>query len=272
MNKTPHSNVKKYVAKVAYIGRGFSGFQSQPDLNSIQDHIEKALSVILAEPVRIRGASRTDSGVHAEAQVFSFQTAKIFEISSMIKSMNALLPKTISVFFLDEIDRNFHPIHSAVGKVYRYRIWRGNCNNPFIAPHVWEVFKGFDVALFEKELQSFVGNHDFTSFCNSDTNAKTRVREVYELEVVQTDNLLDVWVSGRGFLKQMIRIMVGTLVDISQGRIDLSVKELVATKDRRKAGRTAPAHGLSLVEVFYDEPKTLKELISESQRGFTLKI
>jgi len=261
-----------YRLTLGYVGGPFEGWQSQPGGTGVQDHLEKALRTMLRHDVRVAGASRTDSGVHAERQVASFRTAVPFDERKWLKSLQGLLPPEIGILEVGVAPADFHPAFSAAGKAYRYRLWLGVARNPFVLPYVWSLYQGLDAEVLAVEAQAFVGTHDYTSFCAADSGAKTRTRTVTEVAVHQSGPLVDVWVTGQGFLKQMVRTMVGTLVDIAQGRRPRGqVAEILACRDRTRAGQTAPALGLALVEVFYEEGiRTVQEI--RGREGFKLSL
>lgn len=267
-NKEP-----KYRADIAYIGAAYNGFQSQQNGDSIQDRIEKAFSIFLRHPVSIRGASRTDCGVHAENQVIAFHSSTPFRPGEWQLSANALLPNDITVQKFSKVEANFDPIRDAQSKIYRYRLWRGHCPNPFLKPYVWGVQRQIDFSILTEEIIHFVGKHDFSSFCNKDSDAATKTREILEVRVDIRDPLVDIWIVGRGFLKQMVRIIVGTLVDIALGKKERgTIPQILQAKQRDIAGQTAPAHGLTLVKVLYDEDPNLSSVIRETSRGYCLKV
>ena len=264
---------QKYRADVAYIGTEYKGFQFQKNGDSVQAQLEKAFSTILRHPVIIRGASRTDSGVHAENQVVSFHTAVPYMSTDWRYSINAILPKDICVRNITVASNSFHPINDSVGKIYRYRLWRGQCTFPHIRPFVWGIHREIDLDCLLEQVSDFEGVHDFTSFCAIDSDASTKVREVVEVRIEIRDPLVDIWITGRGFLKQMVRIMVGTLVDIASGRKPKgSIPQMLEVKARDAAGMTAPSQGLSLVKVLYDDIPTLESVIREASKGYCLNI
>lgn len=265
--------LQKYRADIAYVGTAYKGFQFQSNGDSVQFQMEKALSTILRHPVSIRGASRTDSGVHAEHQVLSFQSAVPFTSSDWRYSVNSILPPDISVRQIAMVPKEFDPINDSTGKVYRYRLWRGQCTFPHLRGFVWGVQREIDLDCMLRQVSDFVGTHDFTSFCSIDSDATTKVREIFEVKIDVRDPLIDIWVCGRGFLKQMVRIMVGTLVDIASGKIEPgTIPQILEAKLREKAGQTAPPQGLSLVKILYDEIPDLESVIKEASRGYCLKI
>jgi tRNA pseudouridine38-40 synthase len=264
------SSLLSYRMDLAYIGTNFTGFQSQINNNAIQDHIEKALSRILEHPLRIRGASRTDSGVHAQHQVAVFRTDKPYR-HTWISGINAHLPNDIRVYRLEAIDPEFHPIRDAVAKAYRYRMWEGKCFDPFCQAFVWPVHKDIDWELFRAEAEDLVGRHDFAGFRNVGSRSSTTVRTIFAVGVYQYGPLVDFWIQGDGFLKQMVRIITGTLVAVGRGKLPRgSIREIIRNGTRTKAGKTAPAQGLSLVEIFYGDIPPISRLVARAEKGFTL--
>lgn len=262
----------RYRLKLAYHGAAFNGWQSQPDASGVQNAVEKALATFLRHPVRVVGASRTDTGVHAEGQIACFETDVVFDERRWLRALHALMPETIGVRSVQVTTPDFHPIFASIGKAYRYRIWVGEGRLPLLAPFVWEGHMALDVDAMRTAAQALIGRHDFSSFCASDSGAKTRERTVYEIALVESGPLVDVWVVGDGFLKQMVRSIVGTLVEIGRGSLaPTALSAVLAQRDRSRAGATAPARGLSLVEVFYERIVSVQELRAAAAAGFTLQ-
>jgi len=254
---------QKYRLDLQYIGTPFLGWQTQPQGGSIQDHLEAALTTMLRHKVRITGAGRTDTGVHAEHQVATFTTPVPCDARAWTKSLHGLLPREIGVTSLRPVDSSFHPILAAQGKAYRYRVWTGITRNPWVDPYAWQVVPSLDLEAMQAAAQSLVGTYDFTSFCAVDSSAKTRERTVLRVHIARSGPLLEFWVIGRGFLKQMVRTMVGTLVDIGLGKYQShAIDAMLEARDRRVAGRTAPAQGLTLVRVFYEDDPLLFEIFA----------
>lgn len=257
-----------YRLDLRYDGKPFQGWQSQPDGSGVQDHLERALRTFLRHDLRVTGASRTDSGVHAEHQVATFSSAVPFEERRWLRSLHGLLPESVGIMALAPVDAAFHPILSAKGKAYRYRLWLSEARHPFGAASSWQVTQGLDLAKMRSEALGFVGTHDYTSFCAVDSSAKTKVRTVFEVAILGDGPLVEIWVIGQGFLKQMVRSMVGTLVAVGAGRFPVgSIKMMLAALDRKAAGQTAPALGLSLVEIFYGDVKTAAVLVERARAG-----
>ena len=273
MNQPVLSTLPKYRLDLQYIGTPFLGWQSQPQGGSVQDHLEKALATMLRHPVRVTGAARTDTGVHAEQQVATFRTEVPYAERAWIKSLNGLLPKEIGIAGVRPVAHDFHPVLAARGKAYRYRVWCGVARNPWAVAHSWQVVTALDIGAMQRAAKEFVGTHDYTSFCALDSSAKTRERTVLAVDIISQGPLLEFWVIGHGFLKQMVRTMVGTLVDIGLGKFaadDLS--GILAARDRRVAGRTAPAQGLALVQIFYEEIADSGDLRAQLVSGLSTKL
>jgi tRNA pseudouridine38-40 synthase len=257
---------------LTFVGKAYHGWQSQLDNSAIQDFMEKALQTMLRHPVKVIGASRTDSGVHAENFPCTFRTSVPFDQIQWMRSLAALVPKDISVRSITKAPKDFHPIRNSIGKVYRYRLWRSSVRHPFIDPFVWQIPVGTDCSSMAEVASQFVGTHDFTSFCASGSSAKTFTRTINEVVVRDSGALIDLWFSGEGFLKQMVRTMAGTIVAKAQGTITASIEDILTAADRTQAGPTAPAQGLSLVKVFFDKRQPLETLIQEASQGFSLSV
>lgn len=248
---------------LSYDGRNFHGFQSQPDGLTIQDHLEKALNIATRSQLRVTSASRTDSGVSAEHQVVTCEVDPQTDLFKLQRSLNGLLPKSIRVRQLATCSGDFHPAFDAIGKIYRYRLWLGECLDPFSLPLVWELKQPIDSEKLKTTLGNFVGRHDFRAFANMGTDVSSTVRTVFDVKVEMRGRLVNIWFSGDGFLKQMIRNMVGTAVDDCLGRLSHPIEELLKGSGRESAGRTAPSGGLQLVRVFYHPLPHLDPFIKE---------
>lgn len=249
-----------YRLDLSYIGTDFFGWQSQVHGKTVQDHIERALEVVLREKIRITGASRTDTGVHAEHQVATFKASREIDCERIKRSLEALLPPTIGISRLELADCGFHPIYHASAKIYRYRLWRGSSPSPFARPFVWHIpgKNALDLRAMEEASSAVVGHHNFRSFCASDSTVSSFDRTIFEVKWLDHGNLLEFFILGDGFLKQMVRTLVGTMVEVGQGkRAPTSLQEILISQDRRNAGLTAPASGLSLVKIFYSPTKSI---------------
>lgn len=267
-----------YKLEIAYKGQGFEGWQSQPSGNAVQDHIERALEKVLRKKVRITGASRTDSGVHAEHQIASFRIDCELDISKIHRSINALISSDISILSLEKSSNEFHPIRSAKAKAYRYRLWLHSVSHPFLSDFVWQLPKGakqtVNVDAMREAANYCLGYQDFKSFAASDRSAKTTKRRIFEIFIDDSSlPLVDLYFIGEGFLKQMVRTMVGTLVDVGLGKVSADqMIDIISSQDRKNAGKTAPAKGLCLVKIMYGDVLPFSAIRNDSNRLFSITI
>lgn len=237
---------------IEYDGTGFVGWQIQPNGRSVQEVLEKALGHLLAAPTRVHSAGRTDAGVHARGMVAHFTTSACLPLAAYREGLNRLLPTDVAIREAAEASEGFHARFDARGKWYRYAIHCAPVRSPLLDRNAWHVRSALDLTAMETAARDFVGRHDFAAFRAAGCDAKTTVREIYSLHLVQQGELLFVDVRGEGFLRNMVRVMVGTLVEIGMSRRPASdVDGLLRGGCREKAGRTAPAHGLCLMEVWY---------------------
>lgn len=264
--------MQKFKAELSYIGSRYYGFVTQLQGPTVQSEVERALEVILRCKVRVFCASRTDSGVHAEHQVLVF-SAPCEYCSTWIVGLNAVLPEDIKFRSLLPVGEDFDPVNDAKAKVYRYRLWRGPCTSPFARPYVWQQPRDLALSRVVSQLPMLVGTHNFSSFCASDSHASTRVRQVFEVQVFERGQLIEFWIVGKGFLKQMVRIIVGTFVDLARDRLHCkSIECVLAQMSRRCAGQTAPPQGLSLVRIDYSEVPRLEDVLGNTRHGLTWMI
>ncbi len=254
-----------YRLDLNYIGSDYLGFQSQPNGQTVQDQLEKALGVFCRHPVRITAASRTDTGVHAEHQVVTFKTKAGLDSARLVKGLNALLPSNIRVMNALPVVSNFHPIFNCTGKVYRYNLWRSHGESSFANHLTWKLVGDLDIEAMRHAATGLVGRHDFTSFCASDSSAKSKIRNLREIVIIERGPLLELWFLGDGFLKQMIRNLVGALVAIGRKKISFEhLMGVLAAKDRSQAPETAPAEGLCLMCIFYGDDANISTLLEPS--------
>lgn len=234
-----------------YDGAGYAGWQSQTNATAIQDLVARAVSRITEKKVPVIGASRTDAGVHALGQIASFQTESTIPCDRFLKGLNALLPEDIRVAACEEVSLAFHPIRDTKSKTYRYLLDLGEIPNPLRRHRAWWRGPRLDIGAMEKGSLFLIGEHDFKSFQGSLSDAKTTVRRITSIDFAMRE-FLEITFNGNGFLKYMIRNIVGTLVEIGSGkRPPEEMKRILSGKDRREAGPTAPPQGLYLVAVVY---------------------
>lgn len=254
----------KYRLDLQYVGTRFQGWQSQPSATAVQDHLNKILNTILGETVRTVGASRTDSGVHACHQVVSFEKeTPITNLPKTLKGLDALLPPDFGVLNLEKVDLDFHPIFSARAKIYCYRLWLSHFKNPFWEPFVWTLPQALEYDQLLKDAIEFQGEHDFSSFCNIGSSAPSKVRTIFDIKIIRRQHLVEIWLLGNGFLKQMVRNIVGTIVDRASGRLSTSIQDILLAQDRTVAGITAPAKGLTLSQIYYDKIPELADYLQQ---------
>lgn len=252
---------------ISYLGSSFLGFQSQPHGQTVQDELQKALGIFYRRPVKIVGASRTDAGVHAEHQVVSFEEEGT-ALSELPYALTSLMKHRVVVLRAQEVPDEFHPIYSSKGKIYRYRLFCSKLVDPFLKPFVHEISQIANLKKMAEELAEFKGVHNFKSFCASDSGAKSFERRIIDVKLEARGPLVNIWIHGEGFLKQMIRSMIGTLLAIDRGKLS-SVKEILAREDRPSAGPTAPAKGLCLVRVLYADRDSIADEIQRADQFFT---
>jgi tRNA pseudouridine38-40 synthase len=235
-----------------YDGTEFVGWQRQPNGRSVQEVLEKALAELLGTAVPTAAAGRTDAGVHALGQVVAFDAPRALPSKAYVRGLSSLLPADVAVVEADEVPPDFDPRRWATGKRYRYLISRRQVRAPLLRRTHWEVFSALEVEAMQTAAVSLIGTHDFSSFRAADCEAPHPRRTLRELEVQTIGGILRIEVEGTAFLKHMVRNIVGSLVEVGRGRRPPAwIGEVLAGKDRTLAGPTAPAHGLTLVEVTY---------------------
>jgi len=246
----------KYRITLCYDGTGYGGWQVQPNATSIQSLIQKALLTILREETLVTGSGRTDAGVHALGQVAHFETSEPIAIRSVLYSLNGLLPRQIRVLEMYEAPDSFHARYSAKGKIYHYHLHLDPILNPFTRLYSLDVCHKVDVDLLKIAAACFVGTKDFSAFTNEahqGSAAIHAVRTLKRLDVIAEPGGVRLEFEGDGFLYKMVRNITGTLLDVCAGLVPLSeIEPIFQSKDRKKAGKTAPPHGLFLMQVHYE--------------------
>jgi len=245
--------MKNIALKVEYHGAAFAGWQRQANAIAVQQVLEEALEKLLGRKVTVYGAGRTDSGVHAQGQVCSFFADEPFEPQRYASALNHLIPPQVRVACSAEVDELFSPQKDAMGKFYRYQIFNRNIPSPLYADRTWHMPWKLDFELMQQAAQLYVGEHDFASYRSKGASPTlSTVREIWSMKLKKEDELISIEVKGDGFLYNMVRIMAGSIVDVGRGRFPLSrIEESLAAADRERAGQTAPACGLTLMEVYY---------------------
>lgn len=243
-----------YRLTLSYDGSRYNGWQKQGNTkNTIQEKLETLLSRLTGEKVEVNGSGRTDAGVHAMGQVASFRTTASQNCAALLADIRRYLPEDIGAMDLTEVSPRFHARLNATGKTYVYRVWNSEEPNVFERKFLYTVTEELDVAAMKAAAVHLIGTHDFMSFCANKRMKKSTVRTITELHIEQIGHELRFTVSGDGFLYNMVRILVGTLLEVGMGkRIPDSIPALLDAKDRSQAGYLVPPHGLRLEAVYYD--------------------
>jgi tRNA pseudouridine38-40 synthase len=235
---------------VAYDGTAYHGWQEQPGQRTVQGTLVERLAGILGERPPLEGAARTDSGVHALGQVAAFVTEHSIEVPRLHAALNSRLPPDIAVTEMGEAPPGFRPSVEAVGKHYRYRLYRSPYKPVFEARFVWHWYRPLEVEPMREAARHLVGRHDFKSFEGRGSQREDTVRDVTRIDILEAGPELHFEVEGNRFLYRMVRNLVGTLAEVGRGhRPTAWVAEVLAAQDRTAAGPTAPPQGLCLVEV-----------------------
>ncbi|MCL5807596.1 MAG: tRNA pseudouridine(38-40) synthase TruA [Deltaproteobacteria bacterium] len=238
---------------IEYDGGAYCGWQRQINGLSIQQVIEESIRRMTGEEIRVMGSGRTDAGVHALHQVANFHTASRLDERSLLMGINSLLPADIVVREVCETHPAFHACFDAVSKAYLYRIYNRPVRPALERNHSWFIWKPLDLAKMAEALPVFKGTHDFSSFCSTHTDSENHVRTILAISVERDPaGMINILMEADGFLRYMVRTIVGTLVDCGRGKCDREkAAAILAAKDRRMAGLTAPPQGLFLKDVKY---------------------
>lgn len=240
-----------YKLTVGYNGRPFNGWQVQPNLITVQGELEKSLSSIFKAEIKTIASGRTDAGVSACGQVVNFENEHIISEYSLLSRVNLTLPPEIKVLKVEYESNEFNARFSAKRKTYAYNFYVSRISQPFLDNFCYRVPYLLNLELLEKELKSLIGTHNFTSLSSVDTKVENKIRTIYDISISKNGEVYTVSFTGSGFLKNMIRIIMGTAFDIARGKIHRNFLEIINDKDRKSAGKTAGAVGLVLVDVAY---------------------
>jgi tRNA pseudouridine38-40 synthase len=237
---------------IEFDGTNYKGWQTQLSDATVQGEIEKRVMVLTKEKVRVVSSGRTDAGVHAKRMPVNFLMDRDVDITKFKKSLNAILPDDISVIEIEEVDKGFHARRSAKRKVYEYHILNRYERSPFLLRYAWHVRKSLDLESIREASKCLVGEHDFTGFASTGSDVKTNVRTIYAIDMEKIGSEVVITLSGNGFLKQMVRNIVGLLVQVGLHKFSVDfVKEVLDEKNIKKPYKTAPAQGLFLKDVIY---------------------
>lgn len=242
----------KVLLTLQYDGTRYHGWQVQPNGITVQETLQNAVETVCGVRYGITGCSRTDTGVHARRFYCTMDRPSKPSVSSLVKALNANLPDDVVVLECREVPDEFHPRYSAGGKRYQYYLWNGAVRSPFYKEHSLYVRSPLDEVKLNETAKLFLGTHDFSAFCSAGSSVEDKRRTVTRSEVTRQGDMVIYTVEADGFLYNMVRIFVGTLLDVHNGRLDRSsVLEALENGQRELAGITAPPQGLFLDEVFY---------------------
>ena len=246
--------MRNIALKLMYVGTHYHGWQVQKNAVTVAETLEKALSSVVCHPVKCTGAGRTDAGVHAEVYIANFRTTSSIPCDRLPLAVNTRLPDDIVVVKATEVPDGFNAIGSCLKKEYTYRIYNSRLGNAFLVDRAWFYPKRLDVSVMQAAALHFVGTHDFAAVRSVGTETRTTVRTVYYFTVKRTGDLIEASVCADGFLYNMVRAMVGTIVYASEGKFPPeAVPDILAGKCRTDAGPTAPPGGLYMTKLWYEE-------------------
>ena len=244
--------MKRILLTISYDGTNYSGWQKQKNAMTVQGEFDKACSTLFKTDIESIGASRTDAGVHALGQRAVIDVDTSIPAEKIPLALNPLLPDDIVVTHAEEVGADFNPRFKALKKTYEYSIYNAPFRNPIYRNYSEYVRYELDLDSMRTACEAFVGEHDFRAFCASGNSSKTTVRTIYSLDVEKDGDFIKIRVTGNGFLYNMVRIIAGTLIYVGEGRIAPDdLPEIIASGDRRKAGKTAGPSGLVLVKIMY---------------------
>jgi len=264
-------DMKRVRMVLAYDGTNYCGWQLQPNGITIEEVLNQALSELLREPIMVIGASRTDSGVHAEGNVAVFDTENRMPADKICFALNQRLPEDIRVLESDEVPLDWHPRKQNCTKTYEYRILNRKISMPTLRLYSHFSYFNLDIRKMQQAASYLVGEHDFKSFCTVRTQAEETVRTIYSLDVTKTGDMITIRISGSGFLYNMVRIIAGTLMKVGMGVYPPEhVEEILEARNRQAAGPTAPARGLTLISMEYE--KELRQKIAGENKHWSYEL
>lgn len=246
--------MKRIMLVVAYDGTNYCGWQKQPNAVTVEEVINKHLSQLLLEDIEVIGSSRTDSGVHALGNVAVFDTETRIPAEKISYALNQRLPEDIRIQSSSEVSLDFHPRYQKSCKTYEYKILNREFLLPTMRLYYHFVYKKLDTDKMQEAANYLIGEHDFRSFCSTKTQVKSTVRTIYSLDVIRKGDEIILRVRGNGFLYNMVRIIAGTLINVGLGITQVSrIPEILNSTERIEAGPTAPANGLTLINIEFNE-------------------
>ena len=246
--------MRNLLLRLMYNGTAYHGWQVQPNGITVQEALQDAVEKIFGVRENVTGCSRTDSGVHANDFCCNIRTENPIECYRLVAALNAVLPGDICVKSAEEVPLDFHARYNCVSKQYVYKVWNTNYKNPFLENRAWHYKNKLDEAFLNEQAKQFIGTYDFKAFCSSGSSVEDTVRTVKAFSVERNGDEVLFFVEADGFLYNMVRIMVGSLIEISENKIEKDkLLDIIKSGDRNLAGRTAPPQGLYLNKVNYGE-------------------
>ncbi len=243
--------MRNLLLNISYCGTNYHGYQVQANAVTIAEKMQNAIRQVVGERLPIIGCSRTDAKVHANSYFLTVKTTCNIPCENFVRAVNCHLPYDIAVHGCVEVPIDFHPRYETTGKEYLYKIWNHPIKHPFLADRATHYPYPLDLERMQKHATAFVGTHDFAAFCAAGGKEMDTTRTIHRISMTRQGSLVELRIAGDGFLYNMVRIMVGTLLDLEQGQCTLPITDIIAAKDRRLAGRTARPEGLYLNRVFY---------------------
>ena len=262
----------KFVGACEYDGSSFSGFQSQKNAQSVQGTLEKAISSVGRLTNTINYSGRTDAGVHSLGQVFDFESVDSRTLEQWLRGINSALPDSVSVTSLQEAPKDFHSRFDAIKRTYAYIIYTGSTRPIFLKDYVFWEKNNIDIDLMKNESNFLIGTHNFSSFRGSKCTSNNPVRTIDSIEISKKDNFIVVTITANAYLYNMVRIIVGTLLERSAGRLQKSMQDILESENRINAGKTAQAQGLFFLGAEYKNFSFIKPTRSNSFLSLLLPV
>lgn len=246
---------------IKYLGKNYHGWQKQFGEKTIQGEIEKAAEKVFKQKIDLIGSGRTDAGVHALGQTANFKIKNNIPEEKVLYALNSNLPKDIRVVDSREVDMEFHSRYNAIGKTYQYNIYNSRIIDPFRKDTSYFLPYKLDIDKILRSKDYFIGEHDFQAFMAAGSSVQSTVRKIFKINMISKDNLISFNITGNGFLYNMVRIIIGTLIDVGRGKIEEdTIENIILNRNRKFAGHTAKAEGLFLKKVYYNQKDLEKEI------------
>ncbi len=244
--------MERLLITIKYDGTAYHGWQVQQNALSVQEEFQNAVEKVFGSRLDVKGCSRTDSGVHANMYCLTLDTDMNITDEGVVMALNTKLPRDISAVSCKRVDSDFHPRYNCTSKEYVYKIYNGKIRDPFLDKYTYHYRFPLDAEHLDREAKHFIGTHDFSGFCSVKSDVDDTVRTITKADVKRENDLVTFTFEGDGFLYNMVRIMVGTLLFVNEGKIkDGELAKIIASCDRQRAGKTAPPQGLFLNKVNY---------------------